>query len=81
MIWTAHGISHTTETSVPCWDMNNGYFETSSRMSVASSYTLFYYWKPSSATFTDGCLELSIPKTKKGYAETARTLAITDKKK
>jgi HSP20 family molecular chaperone IbpA len=36
--------------------------------------------KAATATFTDGCLELSLPKTEEGY-ETARTLEITDKNK
>ena len=51
MTWNPQNtVEHTTDSDVPCWDLNGGCLATSSRLVVGSSYTLFYYWKPGSAS-------------------------------
>ena len=44
------------ESGIPCWDLNNGNFITTTRKSLGGDYTLFYKWKPRLSD--DGCRTL-----------------------
>jgi hypothetical protein len=48
MTWKLGGgtISYETVDDIPCWNMNAGYVQTTTRTTLGDSYTLFYYWKP-----------------------------------
>jgi len=48
MTWKLPGgtISYETVDGIPCWNMNGGILETTTRTTLGDSYTIFYYWKP-----------------------------------
>eukprot|EP00605_Chrysophyceae_sp_TOSAG23-4_P002960 GSChrysophyteH1.ASY1.ANO1.3262.1 assembled CDS len=49
MKWTVvsgETVTYTTEDGIPCWDMDSGTLETTTRSTLGDEYTLFYYWKP-----------------------------------
>ena len=39
-------VSNDTQDGVPCWNMDSGYVETSTRVTYGQTYTCFYLWKP-----------------------------------
>ena len=39
-------VSNAVEDGVSCWNMDNGYLETGTRIAFGQNYTCFYLWKP-----------------------------------
>ena len=50
MSWTrssgSYPMNNDTQNGVACWNMDTGYIETSTRLTLGQNYTLFYLWKP-----------------------------------
>lgn len=39
-------VNNTVQDGIPCFDMDNGYIETGSRIQLGQFYTCFHLWKP-----------------------------------
>lgn len=42
----SYPMSNDTQDGVACWNMDTGYIETGTRLTLGQNYTLFYLWKP-----------------------------------